>query len=265
MAGLFQVLHGKKGGGFTTAKVLNGTDGQPLIITLSSGDGDHVTDKICTRPFAVDFDGDGDLDIVSGNFAGTFALFRGEGNGRFAPKSEWLEADGEAMHVDHHSDPFLVDWDDDGDLDLLSGSAQGGAFLFENTGSREEPEYASRKTLLEPSGFGEPVWDESAIERPLSSTRVWAADVDADGKLDLLVGDTATVMHAATGIAEATARKKLEELDEQQSNAMNDIDNGTDGASRQEKLQQVYEKFQNQREKIATAERTGYVWLLLQK
>lgn len=33
------------------------------------------------------------------------------------------------MAVNAHGDPFLVDWDADGDLDLLSGSAQSGAFL----------------------------------------------------------------------------------------------------------------------------------------
>jgi hypothetical protein len=35
--------------------VLKGTDGQPLIIP-AEGD-QHLTEKICTRPFAVDWDG----------------------------------------------------------------------------------------------------------------------------------------------------------------------------------------------------------------
>src|SRR5215472_13621153 len=52
MAGLFQVLYGKGDGTFRKAEVLKGTDGQPLIIPA---DGDQqLTEKICTRPFAVD-------------------------------------------------------------------------------------------------------------------------------------------------------------------------------------------------------------------
>ena len=66
MAGLFQVLYGKADGTFRKAEVLKGTDGQPLIIPAN--DNDQLTEKICTRPFAVDWDGDGHLDLVVGNF-----------------------------------------------------------------------------------------------------------------------------------------------------------------------------------------------------
>ncbi len=80
MAGLFQVLHGKADGTFRRAEVLKGTDGEPLIIPLN---GRQMTENICTRPFAVDWDGDGRLDLVVGNFAGTFHLFKGQGKGKF--------------------------------------------------------------------------------------------------------------------------------------------------------------------------------------
>ena len=89
MAGLFQVLWGADAGTFKKAEVLKGTDGEPLLLqrtkprkiwgfTISKDKG-NSTDKICTRPTAVDLDGDGKLDIVSGNFAGSFAVFAGEG------------------------------------------------------------------------------------------------------------------------------------------------------------------------------------------
>ena len=51
---------------------------------------DPDIDRICTRPTAVDLDGDGKLDIVSGNFRGTFHFFAGQGKGKFAPKSTLL-------------------------------------------------------------------------------------------------------------------------------------------------------------------------------
>jgi hypothetical protein len=125
MAGLFQVLYGKGDGTFRKAEVLKGTDGQPLIIPTKNSD--QITDKICTRPFAVDWDGDGHLDLVVGNFAGTFYWFKGEGKGRFRPTPELIKAGSEPLRIPGaHSDPFVVDWDGDGDLDILSGSSDAG-------------------------------------------------------------------------------------------------------------------------------------------
>ena len=46
-----------------------------------------MTENICTRPFAVDWDGDGHLDLVVGNFAGTFYWFKGEGKGKFSAQT----------------------------------------------------------------------------------------------------------------------------------------------------------------------------------
>ena len=268
MAGLFQVLLGDGEGGFSKAAVLDGTDDAPLIITRrdGDGDGDSIVDVICTRPFAVDFDGAGDLDIVAGNFRGGFAWFRGEGDGRFEPRSEWLLAAGEPMRVDAHSDPFVIDWDGDGDLDLLSGSSSGGVYLFDNTGSREQPEYAARQTLLAPSGHGHDAWDEEAIAGPQSSTRVWAADVDGDGKLDLLVGDRVKLMTPAAGLTVAEAKSKLVEHQQRQSAAIAEITKGGSLADDdQQRLQEVLQTFRKERGEIAVEELTGYVWLLRQR
>jgi hypothetical protein len=90
MAGLFQVLYGKSDGTFRAAEVLKGTDGEPLIIPIK--DRDQQTENICTRPFAVDWNGDGHLDLVVGNFSGTFYWFKGEGKGKFQPKPDMIKA-----------------------------------------------------------------------------------------------------------------------------------------------------------------------------
>src|SRR5947209_1257813 len=95
MAGLFQVLYGDADGTFRKAEVLKGTVGERLIIP-ANGEA-QLTEKICTRPFAVDWDGDGHPDLVVGNFAGTFYWFKGEGKGTFRPKLEQIMAGGSPL------------------------------------------------------------------------------------------------------------------------------------------------------------------------
>ncbi len=196
MAGLFQVMWGKDKGGFEQCSVLTGDDGKPLIIPA---DRKKMTDKICTRPTAVDLDGDGKLDIVSGNFRGTFAVFTGSGGGQFEAEPSWLEKSGKRLSAGAHSDPFFIDWDGDGDLDMLSGASQGGVFLFENEGSVTKPEFGlPSEVLAAPTDRGARLGD-AAVVRPGGSTRVFAGDVNGDGKFDLLIGDRVTVRSTAKG------------------------------------------------------------------
>lgn len=267
MAGLFQVLYGKKGGSFGKPEVLSGSDGQPLILPKQKdGDDDGIIDAICTRPTAVDLDGDGKLDIVSGNFRGTFGFFRGEGGGKFAPKVEWLQGDGGKLAVDMHGDPFFVDHDGDGDLDLWSGSAQGGVFLFENVGSKTAPKWGARKTIVEPKGHTPiadddhaPEFGDAHLKAPQSDTRVWLADVDGDKKLDLLVGDTARLMHVAKGLDEKAAREKFVAWRKKQKEFF--AANQPEGEEAMKKWQEGYEALEREREQFAKEESTGFVWL----
>src|SRR5437899_617107 len=118
-------MYGKADGTFRKAEVLKGVDGQPLILPAG--------ENICTRPFAVDWDGDGHLDLVVGNVAGTFYWFKGQGKGKFLPKPEQIKAGGRPLKIDgKHSDPFVIDFDGDGSLDLVSGSGDGGVYWARN-------------------------------------------------------------------------------------------------------------------------------------
>jgi len=254
MAGLFQVLWGEKGGTFRSAEVLTGSDGKELLLP-PGGDDDVDVARICTRPFAADLDGDGKLDLVAGNFEGTFAFFRGEGAGKFAPRAAWLEADGERMRVQAHGDPFLVDWDGDGDLDLLSGSAQGGAFLFENAGSRSAPRFGARKTLVKPAGHGRASNElgDGHLTGPGDSTRVWADDLNGDGKLDLLLGDNVTLYHAAEGVEASVAKAKLGEWREALA-ALSE--------EQPDDFSERYRELAKARDPFVREDRTGFVWVL---
>jgi len=268
MAGLFQVLWGQPDGTFKKAVTLSGNDGKPLIPV--EGDSRSIWIRnICTRPFAVDWDGDGHLDLVVGNFAGTFYLFKGQGKGKFLPKPEELKAGDKPLKIEgYHSDPFVVDWDGDGDLDLLSGSSEGGVQWAENrAGPGKPPQLGLFRPLIKhgPQVVWGQILREEDLKWPLNCTRVWVDDFNSDGKLDVLVGDLAILISPAGNLTETEFKKKfaawnkaLNEASTQRNSAVNDDKKQTEA---QQRVQELY----SQRSDFMKEDRTGFVWLYLQK
>lgn len=142
---------------------------------------------------AVDWEGDGDLDLLAGGYVtGRIFLFINQGSRPGTTPDLMLagpiEADGQPLNVgDWAASPTLADFDGDGDLDLVSGNlpvnAKGGdaydrrTFLryYENVGSRSQPRLSERPFPAEgpfPGGA-------------LASPR--AADYNGDGLVDLVV------------------------------------------------------------------------------
>lgn len=293
MAGTFQVLWGSEEG-FKTAKTLTGTDGEPLLIPA---DDEEMLEKICTRPFAADIDNDGNLDLVVGNFGGTFYTFKGEGEGKFDPKPEMLnDKDGKRLKVGHHSDPFLVDWDSDGDFDIVSGDTSGGISVSFNEGNSEKHAFKPFEELVKANDFdrSDMKFGTSHITRPQSASRVWVDDVNGDGKLDLIVGDSTTIYTAAEGIEESEVQGMLDELNEtsqklskryfeisqklqtlEQEESSDDEkpeDADEEETSEIEKLQEELDKLDQEmqasyekQEEIMTSDYTGFVWVYYQK
>jgi hypothetical protein len=317
MAGLFQVLYGSEDGTFRAAEVLNGTDGEPLIIPAERP---QLTEKICTRPFAVDWNADGHLDLVVGNFSGTFYWFKGQGQGQFEPKPEAILTGDSPLKLanGHHSDPFVIDWDGDGDLDLLSGSSGGGVQWAENRAGKDKlPEMQPFQTLIEPGtpiAYGQPL-SENDLTGPTSNTRIWVDDVNGDGKLDVLVGDSVALVSAANGLSEEEFKEKFSawqeaiqeaskaltvkaeeteaaddgsEADETEGaadgnegaeteevadgNESEETEEAADGSEAKEtpeekraKAMEKYQELYQQRAEFMHEDRTGFVWLYLQK
>ena len=263
MAGLFQVLWGKPGGAFQKAAVLNSSNGKPLEIP--SGSKDEVAESICTRPFAVDWNGDGKLDLVVGTFSGSFYLFTGEGRGQFQPTPQALKAGDRPLKLpSHHGDPFVVDWDGDGDLDLLSGSADGAVYWAENTaGKGKPPSLKPFEILIKPGParkYGE-LLNENEITGPGSSTRIWVDDLNGDGKLDILVGDSVALFSPAEGISKGEYAKRFTKWDKSWQAVQKEVNSNSESMKARERFDKVW----NERRAFMNEERTGYVWMFLRK
>ena len=154
----------------------------------------------------MDYDNDGIQDIISGSHdPGDIYLIKGLGKGKYA-KIENIVDESEVPLVHHPTEmarykqykdqkeeknvrdseeatqwrlasfgswPASVDWDADGDLDMLIGTFSGELFLRTNIGSRSQPVFSSESVQIEAkgeplkeSGHAAPVvadWDLSLI------------------------------------------------------------------------------------------------------
>jgi hypothetical protein len=268
MAGLFYVMRGQADGTFKPPEVLKGTDGEPLIIPIKGEE--QMTENICTRPFAVDWDGDGKLDLVVGNFSGTFYWFKGEGHGKFNPKPQQImDSEGQPLKISgNHSDPFVVDINGDGALDILSGSTEGGVQWAENiAGKGKPPVLKPFRPLIKPGAkykYLEPL-EEKDVVGPTTATRIWVADVNGDGKLDILVGDDTTLISPAKGLTREEFDAKRTEWEAKIAEVSKEMNDEKADEKARNKAREKFQKLYEDREKFMIEDRTGFVWLYLQK
>ncbi len=129
-----------------------------------------------STPALGDWDDDGDLDLLVGEYHSQVHMFRNNADGFSEP--EWTDM-GLVAAVDpddlYHAAPALVDIDGDDDLDLFVGEDDGTIDFLRNVGSPSSPNWVLDTTDYE--GF-----DVGSYAKPTFG------DLDDDGDYDLMVG-----------------------------------------------------------------------------
>jgi hypothetical protein len=126
-------------------------------------------------PAVVDLDGDGSPDIVTGTWTDRIQWYRNTGS-RTSPA--WTLADTALVTITRgtNTTPSFGDLDGDGLIDLVIGEASGAINLYRNIGSKASPKF-------------ELVSDQFQEIRVGRRSAPLVVDMDADGKLDLLIGN----------------------------------------------------------------------------
>ncbi len=155
----------------------------------------------------VDWDNDGDLDILIGCFDGTLKLRINEGSPtdpQFATENIDVEVDGAPLRVKAHLCPVVADWDGDGRWDIVAGSDDGSVTWFHNIGSAETPQFEAGHVLVPAfTGSGYGIFRKpGAPAKPGIRSQVEVVDWNGDGKLDLLVGDFCTAFQFRDGLSD---------------------------------------------------------------
>jgi hypothetical protein len=166
-----------------------GTDAEPKWVNsdaLQAGD-EPVDVYGWPSPCVADFDGDGDRDLICGEFLNEFTWFENVGT-----DSEINLAKGLRIKAVDDSDlamdlqmivPTPIDWDKDGDVDLIVGDEDGRVAFVENVTTRNH----TAPVFRQPAYFQQEAdWLKfGALATP------YCTDWDGDGDTDILCGNTA--------------------------------------------------------------------------
>ena len=128
----------------------------------------------------MDLNNDGLDDLIVGERNGYVNYYRRLSDGSLTSEGR-IQASGTDIDVGTNSAPFMFDWDNDGDLDLLAGreiTAGGSIWLYINSGTPADHLFTTYTPVQ--VGTSNISWSRSVPTM---------ADMNGDGLLDLVVGE----------------------------------------------------------------------------
>ena len=166
-----------------------GTDAAPVFgydapgyITVKKGSSNFDC-GIKATPDILDWDNDGDLDLICGETDGVVNLLLNDAGPGTSPTfnaSSLVKDGGSNLDPGSASHPVAFDWNQDGKKDLLVGDSSGYVRLYANTGTDANPSFSGSVTM----DAGGARLDAGSYSRP----EVY--DYDSDGVPDLIVGSS---------------------------------------------------------------------------
>jgi len=139
-------------------------------------------------PFSQDWNEDGMKDLLVGDSNGLFYLFINIGTNAAPVFGNFVNINtvtGAPADVGYRSGPNVVDLNDDGLKDLVSGDMVGNIYYFQNNGTNANPALASMVALK----------TGTADILSTGTSRVTTVDWEEDGDLDLVVGHYSALLY----------------------------------------------------------------------
>ncbi|MDD3097986.1 MAG: FG-GAP-like repeat-containing protein [Candidatus Cloacimonetes bacterium] len=171
----FDILIGRDIHGFVylqnlgTAAVADWQDNSSLFAGLGM-------DSYWNSGDLADINNDGLDDLLHGTADGPLRCYFNTGTSEAPLWQENTTLFGGTIDVGGASSPFFIDFDLDGDLDMLIGTQMGDVNYFENTGTLYDPAWSENSAYF--AGIDHSIY--------LSVT---AGDINADSNVDVIVGD----------------------------------------------------------------------------
>lgn len=169
-------------------------------VWIKDAAGNQVTMELeMITPVAIDWDNDGDLDLICGDEDGRVAFVENSGGFDSAGTPifnhpRYFRQQADKVKFGALVTPDAIDWDGDGDLDLICGNTAGHICFIENLSGKgvanpkwAEPKYFKVDGEILRIMAGENGSIQGPCERKWGYTTVKVADWDGDGYLDIVV------------------------------------------------------------------------------